>query len=375
MQSPQFIARSIAVASLLFALEAPGTMFADENDSPIKADEQVIFFPTVAHFDQQLDVWQVPIHGWIFEPEENDLIRNAVLRELRDEIEATDAASNELLQKRLRLFLVDNERSKEIAVRVAGGDHHLPPSGSDGHFAGTLALPRSTVEPALSDNCLAVRARTRPGDQREFHSTIYCLPPTGVSVVSDVDDTIKITNVGNRRELFANTFILPFRPVEGMPAIYERWARKGAHFHYVSASPWQLYPPLAEFIATEKFPAGDIQLKRFRMKDSGFRELFTDQFEYKISKIEPLLQSFPERRFILVGDSGEKDPEAYAELARRFPNQIARIYIRDVTNESATAMRYRQAFHNVPPEKWRLFKDAAELPEKLEAATSPPTTQ
>ncbi len=44
---------------------------------------------------------------------------------------------------------------------------------------------------------------------------------------------------------------------------------------------------------------------------------------------------FPKRRFILIGDSGEKDPEVYREIQRRFPAQVQEIMIRDVTNALA----------------------------------------
>jgi len=350
-------------------------MFADEFMSPIKSDERVIFFPTAATFDGNRQQWVIPVHGWIFEPEEDDLLRKALLRELREELDFADANESKILQDRLRLFLVDNERNKQIPVRIAGGDHLLPPSGPDGHFTDTLRLPAAAVRPALASNRLDVHAITRPGDLREFCSSIYCLPPTGVSVVSDVDDTIKVSAVRNRRELLANTFLRPFRPVDGMSAAYQRWAAAGAHFHYVSAMPWQLYSPLAEFIEKENFPAGVYQLKRFRLKDSGLRELFANRLQYKLATIEPILTAFSQRSFILVGDSGEQDPEAYGELARRYPDQIERIYIRNITNEPASAPRYQQAFANVPVEKWRLFESPAELPEKLDVPSPQPATR
>lgn len=63
-----------------------------------------------------------------------------------------------------------------------------------------------------------------------------------------------------------------------------------------------------------------------------------------------------------MGDSGEKDPEIYGELARRHPEQIEAIYIRDVTGEGPEAERYGEAFRDVPEGKWRVFKEAGELP-------------
>jgi phosphatidate phosphatase APP1 len=97
------------------------------------------------------------------------------------------------------------------------------------------------------------------------------------------------------------------------------------------------------------------------LKDSSFRALFEDPLTYKLNAIEPLIKDFPDRKFILVGDSGEKDPEAYATLARYHPAQVLSICIRDVTDEPADSPRYREAFRDVPPAKWQLFRDPATL--------------
>ena len=71
------------------------------------------------------------------------------------------------------------------------------------------------------------------------------------------------------------------------------------------------------------------------------------------------------RRFVLVGDSGELDPEAYADAYRAYPDQIAAIYIRDVSDEGRDAPRYRTTFSGVPPERWQIFRDPAEVSPQL----------
>jgi len=66
------------------------------------------------------------------------------------------------------------------------------------------------------------------------------------------------------------------------------------------------------------------------------KELVTNEnvtFEQKVSQISEIMQRFPERKFILVGDSGEKDPEVYREIKKEFPNQVQEIKIRDVVND------------------------------------------
>jgi phosphatidate phosphatase APP1 len=198
-------------------------------------------------------------------------------------------------------------------------------------------------------------------DSRAFIGTIHILSNSGVSVISDIDDTIKVTEVRDREALLLNTFCRPFQSVDGMAELYRAWQTNGAQFHYLSASPWQLYIPLAEFIGKAGFPAGTFHMKDFRVKDSTFLALLGDPEKFKLKLIRPLFEQFPQRTFILVGDSGEKDPEIYGQIAREFPKQVRAICIRDVTDESRTSDRYHRAFRDVPAASCVVFKSAREL--------------
>jgi phosphatidate phosphatase APP1 len=207
-----------------------------------------------------------------------------------------------------------------------------------------------------------VALTTRKSTTGQFPILVQVLHETGLSVISDIDDTIKISNVRDRGSLLRNTFCRPFEPVKGMAEVYQSWAQPAdAQFHYVSASPWQLYLPLSEFLRTNSFPAGTFAMKTFRAKDSSFLQLFVSPERYKLKTIEPLFTRFPKRQFVLVGDSGEKDPEAYGVIARRHPSQVRRVLIRDVTNENADSIRYQKAFGGLPGELWQIFKEPAEI--------------
>ena len=73
------------------------------------------------------------------------------------------------------------------------------------------------------------------------------------------------------------------------------------------------------------------------------------------------MQQHAERQFILIGDSGEQDPEVYGDIARRYPARIERILIRNVDNSSAEDSRYRDAFNHIDREKWQLFDQPGEI--------------
>ncbi len=125
----------------------------------------------------------------------------------------------------------------------------------------------------------------RPDDTRTFSGTLFPLEPEGVSIISDIDDTIKITEVRDKEATLRNTFLREFQPVPGMAEFYQALARRpltpslspsdggrvaegrvrgglagsgisksNITFHYISASPWQLYEPLAAFVVTNGFP-------------------------------------------------------------------------------------------------------------------------
>jgi hypothetical protein len=297
----------------------------------------------------------------VYEPEQRRLAV-ALLREVLElkHVEMTPAEAA-LFAERTRLFMVDHQGGRKIAVSISGVEHALGSSGADGRFGGVVRLPAEKLRTG-QDRLAQIQAVLPPGDPRQFTGWIIPVENRGVTVVSDIDDTIKLSQVRDRKALLRGTFLEPFQAVPGMAEVFRGWAeRSGAQFCYVSASPWQLYGPLSDFIRSNGFPAGAFQLKQFRWKDESFLKLFDSPEEYKPAVIEPLLTQFPRRQFVLVGDSGERDPEIYADLARRYPQQIARVLIRDVTGESAGAERYRTAFSGVSPGVWRIFRTPSEI--------------
>nr|MCU0874068.1 App1 family protein [Pirellulaceae bacterium] len=205
----------------------------------------------------------------------------------------------------------------------------------------------------------------RSGDDRTFAGRVQWITPEGRSIISDIDDTIKISNVQDRQALVANTFLREFRAVPGMAPLYRKWADAGAAFHYVSGSPWQLHELLADFCRSEGFPAGSFHMKLFRLKDSSALSFFGSQEGYKTEVIEKILADFPHRNFTLVGDSGEQDPEVYAAVARKHPGQIQQILIRNVGGRGSEPARFQKAFEKIPADSWRVFENSDDLPEGL----------
>jgi phosphatidate phosphatase APP1 len=350
-----------AVALLLSAvvLGLGGSTCA--QGSPIKADEDVMFFPGFAT-EGESPSWTAHVHGWIFEPTSSEAERAVLEQLLRERVQlSAEASRSSIFRERARMFLVDNERSKTISVSALGGTFALAPSKPSGHFEGQIAL---NAPAGKSGDWIEIRALPAPGEVRTLTGRIQLIGRRGVSVVSDIDDTIKISNVLNKSELAANTFAREFRAVPGMAELYQAWASAGnVVFHYVSGSPWQLYPALAEFVQRERFPLGSIHLRQFRLKDRSAAEFVENRtLDYKLGVIDPLIRRFPDRQFVLVGDSGEKDPEVYAELAKRFPNAVKAILIRNVTGEDLTSSRFVDVYADVPAHiTRRVFRETGDL--------------
>ena len=350
---------------------------ADPLDSCIGSEERVVFFPTAGDFRaaRGSGCWNVPVHGWIYTPAEFSRLRRAGLwfvKHLLSRSARRDAPAMALFKERAGALLADNERWRRVAVCLGDGVFKLRRSAASGHFHGRLELPAAQVQALLgaaspragdpsAGAWLSFRALTRDDDSRIFEGRVLLLPPEGLSVISDIDDTIKVTQVASRRKMLANTFLHEFTSVPQMAALYQRWAQCGAAFHYVSASPWHLYPFLAEFLAGRHFPEGTFHLRDLRLMPSDLRRTLRPSRRIKFRHARTLLERFPRRRFILIGDSGESDPAIYARLWRDFPRQVEKICIRNVAGDSPSAPRWAQIRAQIPRDKFQLFAHPDEI--------------
>ena len=180
-------------------------------------------------------------------------------------------------------------------------------------------------------------------------------------MISDIDDTIKHSNVGRRADLLANTFLRDHQSIPGMSELFQLWQQQAAVFHYVSSTPWQLYDCLQELCSEHGFPDGTFHLRTLRLRDPTVLQLFIARRWGKRLAIGRILRLFPQRRFVLLGDSGEKDPEIYGAMARKFPDRIERVLIRSVSHRELDHARLVKAFRGIPPDRWCVFDDPSQI--------------
>ncbi|KAL9559716.1 hypothetical protein MBANPS3_000286 [Mucor bainieri] len=189
----------------------------------------------------------------------------------------------------------------------------------------------------IQSTCTADKSNSKKSFSPNY-GIVSLIEPTGISIISDIDDTIKDTQIlsGARTVLSKTFFELP-QGVSGMADAYMAWYTQGASFHYVSNSPFQLMPMLERFLRDSQFPPGSMHLR-----DDGklLSRLVETPGQAKRDAILKILADFPQRRFVLIGDSGEIDLEIYTRIASEFPDQILKIYIRDVTTPDAKTIHH-----------------------------------
>ncbi len=330
--------------------------------SKFRANETVVLFTTSAHLNNEGTIWQVPIHGWVYKPQRSKFRKAIVARLLRASYGLQpDYQSKKYFDRRINLLFADNKEHRRVVIEIAGQRYAMPPTGDNGHFRGRLALPVDDVTAHRKDGQLDVSVVMPGRDGRSFSGKVVLVAPSGISIISDIDDTVKLTYVTDHKKLFEQTFFRAFEEAPGMADFYRKSQAAGVAFHFVSSSPWHLYQPLSEFLSRAGFPPASIHLKQVRLKDASILNLIRDGTETKPPQIIALLKAYPARQFILIGDSGEKDPETYAALLRKFPKQIAKIYIRNVTGARRDDKRFAKVFKDISKTKWVLFTDPATL--------------
>jgi phosphatidate phosphatase APP1 len=163
-------------------------------------------------------------------------------------------------------------------------------------------------------------------------------PSAEYGVISDIDDTLLQTDAANLLRMARTVFFenahtrLPF---PGAAAFY-RALHAGAQgeaqnpLFYVSNSMWNLYDLLSQFFHLHDIPIGPLLfLRNWGVYEDEILPL--DHQKHKLPIIRRILELYEDLPFILIGDSGESDPEIYQQIVDEYPERILAIYIRNVS--------------------------------------------
>ena len=211
-------------------------------------------------------------------------------------------------------------------------------SDRQGYFR--FDLERAAAKPGWNEVSLEL-AR----DPRIRATARVLVPARGAEfgIISDVDDTIVYSNVLSKWRMVLTLALSNARtrkPFKGVGAFYRALHRGVNPVFYVSKSPWNLYAPLVEYLEAQGLPLGPLELRDFGLRMRR---------NHKAEAIGAILGRYPSLSFVLIGDSGEQDPELYAEIVRAHPRRIRAIYIRSVDPRAERLQAIEKLVERVAP--------------------------
>jgi len=325
--------------------------------------EGLFLVPSVAFRDHSSSSdWTLYNQGWYYE--ESPV--KALLMEKSLEI----IVRKDLDRNRVKMFTAEGKEKKNLCID--GLNRNMCTiTDNEGRIKNTFIMNNQEIElfrqPGGNGGKIVFQASV-PKKNIRARGEIYLCDDNGITFISDIDDTIKITEVTSSTQTLINTFSGDFKVVPGMAEIYRHWEQQyNATFAYLTASPDQLYPFLREFFDREQFPSGSAHMRHFTWFDTNFISFFmsANYIKKKTETLQMFLQNTQNRRFVLLGDVFQKDPDIYASVYAQYPDRIAKIFIRKYANDNDGLQRLETVFKDIPRQKWATFETGADLPRNI----------
>ena len=228
-------------------------------------------------------------------------------------------------RRTLRHFVTNELPGVPLRVTVAGTSVDTV-SDDEGYFLVRLPTPPEALTSPWTRGTVELRGEYRGVTEARAELEVR-VPSTGArfGIVSDVDDTILETGVQRALRMVVQTFTgsaLTRTAFPGAPELYRDLAAGANPVFYVSSSPWNLHAFLLAFLRHRGFPLGPVLLRDLLGTHAGR--------EQKHERIREVLDLHPDLSFVLLGDSGEHDPQVYADIVREHPDRVLAVYIREV---------------------------------------------
>ena len=229
-------------------------------------------------------------------------------------------------RRTLRHFVTDELPGVPLRVTVAGVSVDAESDG-EGYFLVRVPTPTGSLTSPWTTGTVELRGDYRGVTDAEPALVEVRVPAAEArfGVLSDVDDTILETGVQRALRMVVQTFTgsaLTRTAFPGAPELYRDLAAGVNPVFYVSSSPWNLHAFLLAFLSHRDFPLGPVLLRDLLGNRHGR--------EQKHTRIREVLDLHPDLSFVLLGDSGEHDPQIYADIVREYPDRILAVYIREV---------------------------------------------
>ncbi len=258
---------------------------------------------------------------------------------------AQDQSFFKTLQSTYKQFDTYEISEAEIELKIGDGNYFKTKTDSDGFFLFDALLPNSIKELSDPEGWVEFQLITRnkltenSATEQAYFKGEFLIPEEEAEygVISDIDDTILHTGVTSflKWRLLKNSLLTNAYkriPLKGAPEFYQKLhlgkSKKNKNpIFYISNSPWNLYSYLKLFLDHNNFPKGPILLRSFK---SLFHQSVSSEKPHKQKEILNILKSYPNLKFILIGDSGEHDASIYTDIAVQYPDRILAIYLKSV---------------------------------------------
>ncbi|TKA21817.1 hypothetical protein B0A50_08579 [Salinomyces thailandicus] len=300
--------------------------------------------------------WNVRFHGNVYKQPNtstdtlNDLADSLFIygTDLKDLPDSQQAQARNLTAE---IFVVQQDNVEVNTIHIEPSDSQGS-SGQPGGGGGTQAtggeqdvtLPYNTTLEGdfdafvpIDQNGLMSGNETQEIQRLNTHvqgatlgnSTAYLVPPQGLTVISDIDDILRVTKIYEPEQGLLNSFARPFTAWMNMPSIYSNWSTSlpNLHFHYLTTTPEQVTRNYMQFIYAT-YPGGSFDTRPLNFSD------ISATLSIRKFLLNKIFETYPQRKFVLVADTSNSDVmRAYPQMAKQFKGQVQCILLR---NTSAT---------------------------------------
>ncbi len=224
-----------------------------------------------------------------------------------------------------------------VTTRLYGATERVV-TDPDGYFRVHL---RPAALPPSAATWHTMELRLEEPESVEAKGLVY-IPPSQSRfvVISDIDDTVMHTGVANKLGMMWRLFVADAQSrvaFPGVAALYRALhagvsGTEGNPMLYVSRAPWGIYDVLEEFFDLHGIPVGPVLFLR-EWGISWHSPLPRKAADHKQELIRNMLELYRDLPFVLIGDSGQHDPEVYRQIVEEHPGRVLAVYIRNVSRD------------------------------------------
>jgi hypothetical protein len=162
-------------------------------------------------------------------------------------------------------------------------------------------------------------------------------PYEQITIISDLDDTIKITNTTDTWATIGNA-LYSTDIFSGTDTLYRKLVPADKGFYLLSASPTFLLRKVENLLTVHNMPTAEITLRSVIYQ--------RDKHAYKLTAVRAMIDNSPEsEQFILLGDDSDLDPEVYAQISDEYPGRVIATYIHPVKGRDLSELEDMKIFH------------------------------